>query len=80
MTPDQFRTALNRLRLTQVEAAALLRVDKGTISRWACGSRSVPPPVAVALLLVEGIGLARAASILTVRRGGGWKMREGLKH
>ena len=66
MTQQQFRAALDRLGLTQVEAAALLQVDKGTISRWARGSRSVPPPVALLLQLVEAIGLKRAAGILSV--------------
>ena len=44
MTPDEYRTALERLGLTQTAAAQLLGVDARTSRRWACGERDIPPP------------------------------------
>ena len=64
MDADEFRSALDRLGLTQVEAAALMRVDKQTVNRWATGYRAVPPPAAVLLLLVEKVGLKKATKLL----------------
>jgi plasmid maintenance system antidote protein VapI len=49
MTPDQLRTELTRLGLTQAGAARFLKVDERTIRRWATGDKEVPE--AVALLL-----------------------------
>lgn len=44
MTPDQYRTAIETLGLSQVAAAKLLGVDARTSRRWACGERDVPAP------------------------------------
>lgn len=44
MTPDQYRTAIETLGLSQVAAARLLGVDARTSRRWACGERDVPAP------------------------------------
>lgn len=44
MTPDEYRTALEALGLTQTGGARLLGVDARTSRRWACGERDVPPP------------------------------------
>lgn len=44
MTPDQYRTAIEQLGLSQVAAAHLLGVDARTSRRWASGEREVPPP------------------------------------
>lgn len=49
MTPDAFRSELQRLGLTQAGAAKLLDVTDRTIRHWAAGSK--PVPQAVALLL-----------------------------
>lgn len=49
MTPAAFRTALDRLGLTQSEAARRLGVDPRTVRRWIAGDRKIPGPVAVLL-------------------------------
>lgn len=51
---------LARLGLTQAAAGELLGVEQSTISRWLNGERSIPPPVAKLLLLVEKLGLKKA--------------------
>ena len=52
MTANQFRTALNRLDLTQVGAARLLGADDRTARRWALDERPVPPAAAILLRLL----------------------------
>lgn len=49
MTPEDLRTELSRLGLSQVGAAKALRVNEKTVRRWASGE--IPIPHAVALLL-----------------------------
>lgn len=44
MSPDQYRSAIERLGLSQVAAAKLLGVDARTSRRWANGERDVPAP------------------------------------
>jgi DNA-binding transcriptional regulator YiaG len=44
MTPDDYRTAIEKLGLSQVAAAKLLGVDERTSRRWASGERDVPAP------------------------------------
>jgi DNA-binding transcriptional regulator YiaG len=44
MTPDQFRTAINKLGLSQVAAARLFGVDEETSRQWANGERDIPAP------------------------------------
>jgi DNA-binding transcriptional regulator YiaG len=44
MTPDEYRTAIETLGLSQIAAARLLGVDERTSRRWATGERDVPPP------------------------------------
>jgi transcriptional regulator with XRE-family HTH domain len=46
MKPDQFRSALDALGLTQTAVATLLGVDPRTARRWATGERRVSPPAA----------------------------------
>jgi DNA-binding transcriptional regulator YiaG len=46
MTPDQYRTAIEKLGLSQTSAAKLLGVDERTSRRWANGERDVPAPAA----------------------------------
>ena len=52
MTANQFRSALDRLSLTQAGAARLVGVDERTARRWALGERSMPEPVAILLRLL----------------------------
>jgi hypothetical protein len=49
MTTAEFRAALDRLGLTQVEAARLFGANARTARRWALGE--VPVPTTVAMLL-----------------------------
>jgi DNA-binding transcriptional regulator YiaG len=52
MTANQFRAALDRLELSQLEAARLFNANGRTARRWALGERSVPEPVAILLRLM----------------------------
>lgn len=49
MTKEEFRSELDRLRLTQQEAAEAMGVNDRTIRRWALGERPIPP-VAIKLI------------------------------
>jgi DNA-binding transcriptional regulator YiaG len=44
VTADEFRSAIEKLELSQIAAARLLGVDARTSRRWASGERDVPPP------------------------------------
>jgi DNA-binding transcriptional regulator YiaG len=46
VTADEYRSAIERLGLSQVAAAKLLGVDDRTSRRWASGERDVPHPAA----------------------------------
>ncbi len=52
MTPNQFRTALDRLGLSQAKAAALVGADPRTARRWALGEVGIPECVAILLRLM----------------------------
>lgn len=52
MTAPQYRAALARLGLSQVEAGRVLGVDPRTSRRWALGERELPPPAAKLLSLL----------------------------
>jgi len=52
MTPNQFRTAIDRLGLSQARAAGLVGADPRTGRRWALGERPVPECVAILLRLL----------------------------
>lgn len=56
MTPDEYRSAIEKLGLSQVEAARLLGVDERTSRRWACGERDVSPPAVRFLRYLIAIG------------------------
>lgn len=53
MTANQFRTALSRLKLSQLEAARIVKAEGRTVRRWAAGDRSVPECVAILLRLMQ---------------------------
>ncbi len=55
MTANQFRAALDRLGLSQLEAARILDANGRTVRRWALGERSIPTGAAILLrLMVAG--------------------------
>lgn len=55
MTANQFRSAIDRIGLSQVGAARLVGADPRTGRRWALDERPVPECVAILLrLLVKG--------------------------
>ena len=49
MSPQQFRNALRRLRLSQVQAARRLSVNERTVRRWVAGASRIPESVALLL-------------------------------
>jgi DNA-binding transcriptional regulator YiaG len=49
MSPQQFRNALRRLHLSQVQAARRLRVNERTVRRWVAGDSRIPESVALLL-------------------------------
>jgi DNA-binding transcriptional regulator YiaG len=52
VTANQFRSALDRLGLSQLGAARLFDANDRTVRRWAIGERSVPVGVAMMLRLL----------------------------
>ncbi len=52
MTANQFRLALDRLQLSQLEAARLFKSNGRTVRRWAIGERSVPTTVEIVIKLM----------------------------
>ena len=53
MTPSQFRTALDRLKLSQLGAGRLFGAEsERTPRRWASGERAVPKSVVILLRLM----------------------------
>lgn len=52
MTANQFRSAIDRLGLSQAGAASLVGADPRTGRRWALGERPVPVCVAILLKLL----------------------------
>jgi DNA-binding XRE family transcriptional regulator len=53
MSAQQFREALARLRLTQADAAKLLRISGTTCNRYALGKLPIPGTVELCLELLE---------------------------
>ncbi len=49
MSPQQFRDALRRLRLSQAQAARRLSVNDRTVRRWVAGDSRIPESVALLL-------------------------------
>jgi len=55
VTPAQFRTALDRMDLSDARFACLIGAHERTPHSWAAGRRSVPESVAILLrLMVAG--------------------------
>lgn len=52
MTANQFRAALDRLKLSQLGAAKLVGADPRTARRWALDEAAVPACVAILLRLM----------------------------
>lgn len=59
MTPDELRTQLERLGLTQGGVARLLDVDPRTVRRWAAGVVPIPKPVNMLLERLDPGEVAR---------------------
>ncbi len=49
MTAKELAAALERLKLTQAEAARRLGVTPTTVYRWLAGDRKIPGPAVAAL-------------------------------
>jgi DNA-binding transcriptional regulator YiaG len=64
MSPEALRAALAALRLSQMDAARLLRVDGRTMRRWLAGERAMPGPAVLALELVGRLTEAERAALL----------------
>lgn len=46
MNPDELRTALDRLGITQRECAEALGVSLRTVQKWVAGDHAIPGPAA----------------------------------
>jgi DNA-binding transcriptional regulator YdaS (Cro superfamily) len=64
MSADEFRAALERLDLTQVEAATLIGRHEQEVSQWARGVRAVPDYIARLVILIEAAGVKKARKLL----------------
>lgn len=60
MTSRQFQMAIERLGLSQVGAARLVKADGRTVRRWVAGERSVPECVAILLRLLMAGKISQA--------------------
>ncbi len=65
MTGKQFRAALKKLRLSQMDATRLFEVQQSTVYRWAWDKRKVPPAVVLVLT-----GYLKAGLVFKGGRGG----------
>jgi hypothetical protein len=57
MTPNQYRTAIAKLGLSQRGAAAFLKIDERTSRRWALGESPIPEGYAMLLRLMVRLNL-----------------------
>ena len=64
MDAAEFRAAIDRLGLTQVETAALIGRHEQEISQWARGVRDVPDYIARLVVLIEAVGVKKAIKLL----------------
>jgi hypothetical protein len=58
MTPNQYRTAIAKLGLSQRGAAAFLKIGERTSRRWALGESPIPEGYAMLLRLMVRLNLA----------------------
>lgn len=63
MTPDEYRTTIKELGLSQTAAAKLLGVNARTSRKWACGEREMPPPASRFLRYLVATGKSGASAI-----------------
>lgn len=52
MTEKQWREALAQIEISQLQFAALLRVEDRTVRRWISGTHNTPRPVAILVELL----------------------------
>lgn len=69
MTANEYRKALERLGITQHQAAALFGVDGRTSQRWALGERAIPHPLARLLAYIERYGPELAKEMMARESG-----------
>jgi predicted XRE-type DNA-binding protein len=55
VTAEDFRVWLERRNLNQVQAAPLLAARQNEISRWASGTRKIPPRIARIVELLDAL-------------------------
>ncbi len=68
MTANQFRTAIEKLGLSQRGAGSLFGVDERTSRRWALGERAIPTCVGIMLRLLLAKKIT-VADVLSVSQG-----------
>jgi DNA-binding transcriptional regulator YiaG len=69
VSADEFRAAIAALGMSQVEAAAALKVDARTVRRWIAGDRKIPGPVGVALRCMAKLASRRSNGKQQVAEG-----------
>lgn len=70
MTPDELRTSLQALGMTQLELSRLVDTEGRTVRRWVSGESSVPGCIEVLI----GVWLAHPETVVTSKRD---RMRRG---
>jgi hypothetical protein len=60
MSGPELAAALERLDMTQYDAAAVFRSLQGTFSRWATGTRAIAPTLEILVRLLLAKRVARA--------------------
>lgn len=72
MTPNQYKTTIKALGLSQVRAGVFLGIAPRTSQGYALGEYPVPPPVATLLSLMVKLNLTPqdVAAALTKHRNG----------
>jgi hypothetical protein len=69
VNPDELRSELNRLGLSQVGAGKVLAVEPRTVRRWAAGEVAIPQAVAMLLPKLSPKEVARIMRTLTTPNG-----------
>lgn len=55
MTPEQFKSRLKGIHVTQAAFASLVYVHPNTVTKWATGKARIPGPVIAYLDLADGV-------------------------